>query len=200
MSFLHTGKQLQMSNQDFLAFLKRRRSVLARNMRAPGPDAGQLGDMLSVAARVPDHGKLAPWRFIVLADEARLDLGRVARAGLPDDAGEAELSAAEIQFTRAPCIIAVLATPIVHPKIPRSEQLLSAGAACMNLLVAAQAMGFAAQWLTGAAAYDAEVKARLGGTPEDEIAGFIYIGTASEPPSERPRPALDEIVRYGLVE
>ena len=189
-----------MTHQEVLSFLKRRRSVLARNMTMPGPDAAQLGDLLAVAARVPDHGKLVPWRFIVLEGDARAELGDVARDGLAETASDAEAQAAQAQFTRAPCVIGVLATPVAHPKIPRSEQLLSAGAACMNLLLAAQAMGFAAQWLTGAAAYDEQVKARLGGKPEDEIAGFIYIGTASEPPAERPRPDLEDIVAYGLAE
>jgi nitroreductase len=200
MSHLQGRKQVQMTRQDVLSFLKQRRSVLARNMTLPGPDAAQLEELLTVAARVPDHGKLAPWRFIVLEGAARAELGDVARDGLAETASDAEAQAAQAQFTRAPCVIGVLATPVLHPKIPRSEQLLSAGAACMTFLTAAQAMGFAAQWLTGAAAYDDRVKARLGGTEEDEIAGFIYIGTASEPPSERPRPALEDIVTYGLVE
>jgi nitroreductase len=96
--------------------------------------------------------------------------------------------------------VAVLACPREHPKIPRSEMILSAGAACMNLLTAAQAMGFAAQWLTGAAAYEDAVLKALGGEAGDEIAGFIYLGTPSEPPSERARPELDDIVRFGLSE
>ena len=177
-----------------LDFLKTRRSVLARNMVAPGPDSDRLRELLAAAARVPDHGKLAPWRFVVLEHEARGELGRIAAESVaPDDA-----DAAAVQFERAPCVVAVLATPKPHPKIPRSEMILSAGAACMTLLIAAQAAGFAAQWLTGAAAYAPQVLAALGGKEGDEIAGFIYIGTASEPPSERARPDFDDVVSFGL--
>ena len=172
-------------------FLKKRRSVLARNMTAPGPDDAQLRELLGIAARVPDHGKLAPWRFVVLQGDARAKLGNIAAAALGDDSLTDD-------YKRAPCVVAVLACPKEHPKIPRSEMILSAGAACMNLLTGAQAMGFAAQWLTGAAAYEEAVLRALGGALDDEIAGFIYIGTASEPPSERARPELDDVVSFGL--
>ena len=172
-------------------FLKKRRSVLARNMTAPGPDDMQLRELLGIAARVPDHGKLAPWRFVVLQGDERAKLGKIAAAALDDE------TTAE-DYERAPCVVAVLACPKEHPKIPRSEMILSAGAACMNLLTAAQAMGFAAQWLTGAAAYEEAVLHALGGAAGDEIAGFIYLGTASEAPSERVRPELDDVVSFGL--
>ena len=174
-----------------IEFLQKRRSVMARNMTVPGPDAAQLRTLLGIAARVPDHGKLAPWRFVVLEGDDRAKLGAIAAAALDDDSLAAH-------YERAPCVVAVLACPVAHPKIPRSEMILSAGAACMNLLTAAQAAGFAAQWLTGAAAYEDAVLRALGGADGDEIAGFIYIGTPSEPPSERARPALDEIIRFGL--
>lgn len=176
-----------------LEFLKKRRSVLARNMTTPGPDSKQLREMLAIAARVPDHGKLTPWRFVVLEGEDRAKLGAIAAKALDDD------SVAD-HYMRAPCVVAVLACPQAHPKIPRSEMILSAGAACMNLLTAAQAMGFAAQWLTGSAAYQQAVLKALGGSDGDEIAGFIYLGTATEPPSERARPDLDDIIRLGLSE
>lgn len=174
-------------------FLKQRRSVLARNMTVPGPDAAQLRELLSIAARVPDHGKLAPWRFVVLQGDDRAQLGDIAAAALDDDSVAAH-------YERAPCVVAVLACPKEHPKIPRSEMILSAGAACMNLLTAAQAMGFAAQWLTGAAAYEGAVVKALGGGDSDEIAGFIYLGTATEAPSERARPDLEDIVSFGLAD
>ncbi len=176
-----------------IEFLQKRRSVMARNMTGPGPDAQQLETLLGIAARVPDHGKLAPWRFVVLQGDARGKLGAIAAAALDDETVTAH-------YERAPCVIAVLACPVTHPKIPRSEMILSAGAVCMNLLTAAQSMGFAAQWLTGAAAYEDAVLKALGGKTGDEIAGFIYLGTASEPPSERARPALDDIVRHGLAD
>ena len=172
-------------------FLKKRRSVLARNITAPGPDDAQLRELLSIGARVPDHGKLAPWRFVVLQGSDRTKLGEIAASALNDD------TIAD-HYQRAPCVVAVLACPKEHPKIPRSEMILSAGAACMNLLTAAQAMGFAAQWLTGAAAYEDAVREALGGAQGDEVAGFIYIGTATEAPSERARPALDDVVSFGL--
>ena len=174
-------------------FLKKRRSVLARNMTAPGPDDAQLRELLSIAARVPDHGKLAPWRFVVLQGDDRAKLGHIAATALGDN------SVAD-HYERAPCVVAVLACPKEHPKIPRSEMILSAGAACMNLLTGAQSMGFAAQWLTGVAAYEEAVLLALGGVQGNEIAGFIYIGTAAEAPSERARPELDDVVSFGLVD
>ena len=180
-----------------LDFLKSRRSVLARNMAEPGPSAAMLREFLTAAARVPDHGKLAPWRFVVLEGQSRIALGRVAAKALDDVVDDAD-DAVLHQFERAPCVVAVLAAPVAHPKIPRAEMIYSAGAACMNLLIAAQAQGFAAQWLTGAAAYAPQVIQALGGTEGDEIAGFIYIGTATERPSDRVRPKLDDIVQYGL--
>lgn len=176
-----------------LEFLKNRRSVLARHMGAPGPSTSMLRELLSVAARVPDHGKLSPWRFVVLEGPSRAALGKIAATALGDE--DASVAG---QFERAPCVIAVLATPKEHPKIPRAEMIYSAGAACMNLLTAAQAQGFAAQWLTGPAAYEVSVLQALGGNEGDEIAGFIYIGTAQETPSERARPKLDDIIHYGL--
>ena len=177
-----------------LEFMKTRRSVLARNMTAPGPSAAMLREILGVAARVPDPGKLAPWRFVVLEGPSRAALGRIAAEALGDDDGTAAQ-----QFDRAPCVVAVLATPVAHPKIPRVEMIYSAGAVCMSLLMAAQSLGFAAQWLTGPAAYEQAVLSALGGKAGDEIAGFIYIGTAVEAPSERARPKLDDIVQYGLA-
>lgn len=176
-----------------IEFLQKRRSVLARNMTAPGPNEAQLRTLLSIAARVPDHGKLAPWRFVVLQGDDRAKLGAIAAKALDDDSVAAH-------YERAPTVIAVLACPVAHPKIPRSEMILSAGAACMNLLTAAQSMGFAAQWLTGAAAYEADILKALGGQDGDEIAGFIYLGTATEAPSERARPDLDEVIRFGLTD
>ncbi len=182
-----------MSATAILEFLKNRRSVLARNMTAPGPTRDELRDMLQIAARVPDHGKLVPWRFVVLEGDDRDALGTIAAAALGDED--------EAQFSRAPCVVAVLACPCAHLKIRRSEMILSAGAACMNLLIAAQASGYAAQWLTGAPAYEASVLRALGGDPDtgDEIVGFIYMGTTSESPSDRVRPELDDIVRFGLL-
>lgn len=180
-----------MAQAEMLEFLTKRRSVLARNMTAPGPSGDELRAMLEVAMRVPDHGKIAPWKFVILEGDDRAALGAIAAEALGDEEAAA-------QFTRAPVVVAVLATPKPHPKVPRSEQILSAGAACMNLLVAAQSQGFAAQWLTGPAAYEDSVKVALGGGAGDEIAAFIYLGTAVEAPSERGRPAYEDVVQTGL--
>jgi nitroreductase len=188
-----------MTQAGMLEFLTKRRSVMARNMTTPGPSADVLRAMLEVAMRVPDHGKIAPWKFIILEGEDRDALGAVAAQALGDE-DSATKQAAAAQFARAPVVVAVLATPKAHPKVPRSEQILSAGAACMNLLIAAQSQGFAAQWLTGKVAYAPEVKAALGGGADDEIAAFIYIGTAVEAPSERGRPAYEDVVQIGLAQ
>lgn len=181
-----------MAQAEMLEFLAKRRSVLARNMSAPGPTDADLRAMLEVAMRVPDHGKIAPWKFVVLKDDDRAALGDIAAQALGDEDAAA-------QFMRAPVVVAVLATPKAHPKVPRSEQILSAGAACMNLLTAAQSQGFAAQWLTGPAAYEDAVKSALGGGADDEIAAFIYLGTALETPSERARPLYEDVVQTGLA-
>jgi nitroreductase len=185
-----------------LEFLKTRRSVLARNMVEPGPSADVLREILTAATRVPDHGKLAPWRLVVLQEEARAALGKIAADALAGQAADKSVdtyASSAAQFLRAPCVIAVLACPKAHPKIPRSEMILSAGAVCMTLLTAAQSLGFAAQWLTGDVAYEPAVLQCLGGQAGDEIAGFIYIGTPTQAPSERARPALNDVVQFGLA-
>ena len=188
-----------MQNNPILSFLAERRSVLARNMSLPGPDHDMLETLLSIAVRVPDHGKLTPWRLVVIKDDDRIELGHIAALGLASKNAEPEqVEAARIQFLRAPCIVTVLACPREHPKIPRNEQLYSAGAVCMMLVTAARAAGFAAQWLTGAAAHNGDVMARLGGSTDDEIAGFIYLGSCTEKPTERARPKLSDITCFGL--
>lgn len=188
-----------MQDNPVLSFLAERRSVLARNMSGPGPDRAMLETLLSIAMRVPDHGKLNPWRLVVVQDDDRIELGDIAARELAAaNAEPEEVEAARAQFLRAPCVVAVLACPRAHPKIPRSEQLYSAGAVCMMLVTAARAAGFAAQWLTGAAAYNGDVLSRLGGGADDEIAGFIYLGSCAEKPTERARPKLADIACFGL--
>ena len=190
-----------MEDNPVLNFLAERRSVLARNMSGPGPDRDTLETLLSIAMRVPDHGKLTPWRLVVVQNDDRKELGDIAARELAiTKARPEEVAAAREQFLRAPCVVAVLACPRVHPKIPRSEQLYSAGAVCMMLITAARAAGFAAQWLTGAAAYNGDVLERLGGGAEDEIAGFVYLGSCAEKSAERARPELEDIVCFGLPE
>ena len=176
-----------------LDFLNQRRSVPARQLGLPGPDAVQLQHILTAAMRVPDHGRLAPFRILGIEGAHRLDLGRflAERALARDPATPAALLEKDRQrFVHAPLVLAVIATARAHPKVPEVEQLMTAGCVCFALLQAAQALGFGAQWLTGWAARDEAVKAYLGVAPEDVIAGFIHIGTALEAAPERLRPEL----------
>jgi nitroreductase len=179
-----------------LSLLATRRSAKARDLVAPGPDVAQLRQMLQIAARTPDHGKLAPWRFIVVPADARDALAAALtdayRADKPG-AGRLEIDAIE-QFARqAPCLVVVLASPRTQSHIPQWEQQLSVGAATMNLEHAAHAMGYAACWLTGWAAFSDRVRDLFGADPE-RIAGFVFIGTPSRELEERPRPDLDQVV------
>ncbi len=181
-----------------LALLATRRSGKPRDLVAPGPDEAQLAHMLGIAARTPDHGKLAPWRFVVVpADrrEALSDLITTAYCAERPQAARLEIEALD-QFARqAPTLVVVLSSPKPESHIPLWEQELSAGAACMNLLHAAHAAGFAGGWLTGWASYNESVRDAFGAAPE-KIAGFMFIGTPSRPLEERPRPESDKIVRY----
>lgn len=180
---------------DALTLLSTRRSVSARNMTGPGPSADELDRMLAVASRVPDHGKLSPWRFVVYEGDARARAGKgLAHVLIARGAEQERVDFAETALLRAPVVVAVVSTAKDHPKIPLWEQHMSAGAACMNLLNAAHAMGYVANWLTDWFAFDAEGKALLGIRAEEQVAGYVYIGTAAEPPQERPRPALADIV------
>ncbi|ACB22292.1 nitroreductase family protein [Methylobacterium radiotolerans] len=182
-----------------LDLLKTRRSVPPALLDEPGPDRAQLDTILTAAARVPDHGKLAPWRFIVIAGDARAKVGEVIAAAFAadnPDAGSERLAQERARLTHAPVAIAVVSRAGPHVKIPEWEQVLSAGAATMNLLIAANAAGFATSWLTEWFAYDRRVLDALGLAPTEKLAGFVHIGRAREVPSDRPRPALDEIVTY----
>ncbi len=178
-----------------LSLLRTRRSGKPRDLGAPGPSPEQIDAMIAIAARTPDHGKLFPWRFVVVPDEARAALGDKLAAILrseKQDCTERDEEAA-IQFaTQAPALVVVLSAPVVPHKIPVWEQELSAGAACMNLLHAAHAMGFAGGWLTGWAAYSDAVRDLFGGEGQ-KIAGFVFLGTPERPLEERPRPELSEI-------
>lgn len=176
------------------ALLASRRSGKARDMLAPGPDAEQLRTILAAAARVPDHGKLNPWRFVVIENRAAFAEALLAiyLAGKPE-AGRLELDAVQQFATQAPCLVAVIASP-KPSHIPLWEQELSVGAACQNLCLAAHAQGFVANWLTGWAAFDDKVLALLGGAAPERIAGFFFIGTQAKPLEERPRPDLTAVV------
>ena len=178
------------------ALLATRRSGKAREMLAPGPDAGQLHSILAAAARVPDHGKLFPWRFVVIENRPAFAEALLAiyRAGKPD-AGRLELEAVQQFATQAPCLVVVIASP-KPSHIPLWEQELSVGAACQNLCLAAHAHGFVANWLTGWAAFDDQVLALFGGTAPERIAGFFFIGTQAKPLEERPRPELSSVISH----
>lgn len=182
-----------------LALLRSRRSGKARDMIAPGPSPEQLADIVATAARVPDHGKLAPWRFVVIAPEQRdsfaamlVDAYRAARP----EAGRLEIEAMDAFPRQAPVMIALLSTPIQPHKIPLWEQQLSVGAAAMQLLNAAHAHGFVANWLTGWAAESEAVARAMGAVvPKDRVAGFFFIGSPAKPLEERPRPELAQVMQ-----
>jgi nitroreductase len=179
-----------------LSLLATRRSGKPRDLIAPGPDAAQLDQILEIAARTPDHGKLAPWRFVVVPEDRRVTLAGVItdayRAERPQ-AARLEIEALEQFAKQAPALVVVLSSPKPESHIPLWEQELSAGAACMNLLHAANAMGFAGGWLTGWAAYSDAVRDAFGAAPE-RVAGFIFLGTPAKQLEERPRPDLGKIV------
>lgn len=172
---------------EVLAFLARRRSASALSLREPGPDAGELDALLTLAARVPDHGKLAPWRFIVLRGAAKTALADRLEA-VAEARPDAPKLIAKLGKLKAPPLGVAVVSRTVEGDIPAWEQLLSAGAVCTTLLYAATAMGYGANWITDWYAYDPEARAVLGLSPDEQVAGFVFIGTAAEPPQERVRP------------
>jgi len=183
-----------------LQLLEQRRSASANKLGEPGPSAAQLDRILRIAARVPDHRKLAPWRFIVFSGEARARFGailaEVCREEEKDAPSPVRLETEAARFLRAPVVVAVVSSPRHDSKAtPRWEQELSAGAACQNLVVAANATGYATCWITEWYAYSPGVARALGLTDGERIAGFIYIGTPLEKNEERERPRLEDIVR-----
>ncbi len=176
-----------------------RRSVMAKDLCEPGPGPEQLNDILRAAHRVPDHGKLGPWRFVVFTGEARSRFGQqLADIYLQDnpDCKDAVLAFQRDLLLRAPLVIGVISTASEHVKIPIWEQELSAGAACQNILVAAQAMGYGAQWLTEWYSFDTRVHDMLGMDTHHKVAGFLYIGTKSSEPDDRARPSLEDRITY----
>jgi len=185
---------------ELTSFLEMRRSNLAKEMSAPGPSADDIQRILNIAARVPDHRKLAPWRFLIFEGEARVHIGSHIRAAFDRDnpnAPEERAAFEGARFLRAPLVVAVVSAPVECPRgTPEWEQVLSAGAVCYNLLLAAQSLGFGAQWLTEWYSYDAGVMAAMGVESGERIAGLIYIGSAQEKPSERARPDLEAKVKY----
>ena len=193
----HDGHVLNRPSPTTLDLLLSRRSGTAKAMTEPGPDKKELALILQAAARVPDHGKLFPWRFIVFEGKGRKRMGDVL-AEAQKAAGEKEKHQDEERerFLRAPVVVGVVSRVTENIKIPEWEQVLSAGAVCQNMLIAAHAMGYVANWLTEWCAYDAHVKEGLGLKPGERIAGFVYIGTSDVKLEERPRPNMDEIVTW----
>jgi nitroreductase len=184
---------------DQIDLMLRRRSVPPKLLAQPGPTPDELETLLTIASRVPDHGKLTPWRFVVVGGDARARIGDlIAAAFTADEPGaEADRVATERgRLLRAPLAIGVVSRASPHPKIPEWEQVLSAGAVCMNLIVAANAMGFRTAWLTEWFAYDRRILDALGLASHETMAGFIHIGRSDETPADRPRPALADIVTH----
>jgi nitroreductase len=195
----HTGCTMSTFNDtsSLLAFLKTRKSASAKAMGGPGPSDSQLRDMLALATRVPDHGKLTPWRFIAFTGAARGKIGEAFAARwqvLHPEHGPEIQAFQRGMFERAPTVVAVVSTAAEHPKIPVWEQQMSADAVCFNLELAAQAHRFDATWLTDWVSYDSEAKAAMGVKPGEKIAGLIFIGTASAPLEDRPRPDVANLL------
>ncbi|TYB80676.1 nitroreductase family protein [Maritimibacter fusiformis] len=185
-------------NQSALDFLLTRRSRPAKTLKAPVPTAEELAPILTAAARSPDHGKLEPWRFIVLQG-ASLD----RLAGLAVERGQAlgvepeKVEKARRQFADADLAVAVVTSPVASDKVPEIEQVYSAGAVCLAMLNAALASGWGANWLTSYAAHDRDfLRDGLGLAEHESLAGFIHIGTETVAPPERPRPDIDAITTW----
>lgn len=182
---------------DALDLLLSRRSTLAKDLIGPGPSDAQLKGILTAGLRVPDHGKLWPWRVQVLRESGQAALGAFLAERFAAEHPDAEARQVEIERerpTRAPLLLVVSSRVRRDHKVPVSEQVLSGGAVCQNLINAAHASGFAAQWLTEWPAYDAGARRFLGIPEDQEILGLIYLGTPPEPPRERPRPTLADVV------
>ncbi len=182
-------------NDAVLDFLAVRRSASAATLTAPAPTRDELGDILRLAARVPDHGKLSPWRFIVLEGEAKAAfVERVEH--LAAESAEPEKAKGALFKLKIPPMAVVVVSRFIPGKIPEWEQRLSAGAVCISLVNAAQAMGYGANWITDWYAFDARVAALLGLGATDQIAGFVYLGAPGEAPQERVRPDMAAITQW----
>ena len=187
--------------KDVINFLQSRRSVTAKNMNSSLVADDDLNNILDCGIRVPDHGALTPWILTVIKDEARYRIGNKILA--PEfklnnpDASKEEIEFERNRFIRASVVIGVLSKPVSHPKIPLWEMELSAGAVCANLLIAAQSLGYAAQWLTEWYSYNKIMIKEIGGDPKtDKIAGFIYIGDKVKQPIERRRPLKEKVIKF----
>lgn len=178
-------------NETIMDFLLTRTSVPVQDLKAPGPDDAQIAKIIAAASRVPDHGKLAPWRFIIYRGEAREEVGRrlVALAEeLEGPLPEGRRMKEQTRFSRAPVVIGVVSTPRHHPSIPDWEKFLSGGMAAMNLMIAANALGFGTNLITNWYSDSPEGRAVLGLAPDERVVGFVHIGTFEGPVQDRLRP------------
>ena len=186
-------------NNDTLNLLLTRRSVKAKDLTTPGPNADELNYILRAAHRVPDHKKLGPWRFIVFQGEARQAAGEHLAHALETEnacATPQMIAFEKERFLQAPLVVAVVSSPVKNEKVPEWEQTLSAGAASQNMLLAAHSMGYAGQWLTEWYNYSNAVMRAFGLNKTEKFAGFIYIGSACKAPTERERPSLEERISF----
>lgn len=184
---------------DALDLLKTRKSISAQFLGPPAPTKAELEEMLTVASRVPDHGKLAPWRFIVFEGDARLAAGEAIAAAWKaahPEADEKKLAEEKLRLARAPLVVAVVSKAAPHVKIPEWEQILSGGNAAMMLELAVHALGYQSNWTSGWIAEDAGIGATLGLKPGERFLAFVHIGKATVPITDRPRPPLSDIVAY----
>jgi nitroreductase len=185
--------QIARGSPDTLALLARRRSASAAMLQAPAPSREELAELLRLAARAPDHGKLFPWRFIVLAGEAKAAFARELERYASDQPSPDKALATLAKLKNPPLTVAIVSRT-VDSNIPEWEQILSSGAVCENLLIAADAMGYAANWITDWYAYDERARGLLGLDLQERIAGFVHLGTLPEPPLERVRPELEKLI------
>jgi nitroreductase len=187
------------NNVKLTDYLRERHSTPVAQITGPGPSQEELESILTTSVRVPDHGKIAPWRIVVYRGDVCKTLGEtfleLALADNPD-LNEAARQAELTRFTRAPLVVAVISTAQPHAKIPEWEQVLSAGAVCLNMLMSANAHGYVANWRSEWVCYDERALTALGVKPGERVAGFIHIGSSDFPTPDRPRPALADIVTY----
>lgn len=188
-------------SQELRTFLATRRSVKPAQMTGPGPSADELQAILTIAARVPDHKMMVPWRFVVFEGEARARFGDALAAACQAEEKEppssVRLDTERARFNQAPLVVAVISRVNPVPAAPEWEQILSAGAACYNLCLAANSFGYASNWLTGWYSYSPGIRRHLNLAENERIAGFVHVGRATETPADRPRPDLGQIVsRY----
>jgi nitroreductase len=184
---------------EMTAFLAKRRSVKPDKLQSPGPTAEELQHILTIGARVPDHKKLTPWRFIIFEGDARARAGEIfADACMKEEKdlpSPVRLDTERNRLTRAPTVVAVISSIKPKPGAPEWEQVLSAGALCFNICLAANSLGYATNWLTEWVSYSPTVKAALGLSKTERLAGFVYMGQATEPPEERERPIMANIIQ-----